>query len=92
MQKLITYMNGELVDALEKHQNGAHTFQYDKNWITNAVINYFDNLLPDSPQVRDRIVARYNASSKQPFDILKEIGKYSVGAIALLPPELPYIK
>lgn len=67
-------MNGELVGTLEKHKNGAHTFQYDKNWITNAasrplslslklqlptitsdaVINFFDNLLPDSPQVRDR--------------------------------------
>ncbi len=105
-------MNGELVGTLEKHKNGAHTFQYDKSWISNAVarplslslklqlptitsdavINYFDNLLPDSPQVRDRIVARYKASSKQPFDLLKEIGKDSVGAIALLPPELPYIK
>ncbi|MGF1749825.1 type II toxin-antitoxin system HipA family toxin [Vibrio cionasavignyae] len=112
MQKLIAYMNGELVGTLEKHKNGAHTFQYDKNWLTNAVtrplslslklqlpaitsdavINYFDNLLPDSPQVRDRIVSRYKASSKQPFDLLKEIGKDSVGAIALLPPELPYKK
>ncbi|WP_261882657.1 type II toxin-antitoxin system HipA family toxin [Vibrio pelagius] len=112
MQKLIAYMNGELVGTLEKHKNGAHTFQYNKNWLTNAVtrplslslklqlpaitsdavINYFDNLLPDSPQVRDRIVARYKASSKQPFDLLKEIGKDSVGAIALLPPDRPYKK
>jgi len=112
MKKLVAYMNGELVGTLEKHKNGAHTFQYDKNWITNAmtrplslslklqlpaitadaVINYFDNLLPDSPQVRDRIVARYKASSKQPFDLLKEIGKDSVGAITLLPPEIPYKK
>ncbi|MEZ8196388.1 MULTISPECIES: type II toxin-antitoxin system HipA family toxin [Vibrio] len=112
MQKLIAYMNGELVGTLEKQKNGAHTFQYDKNWVTSAmtrplslslklqlpaitsdaVINYFDNLLPDSPQVRDRIVARYKASSKQPFDLLKEVGKDSVGAIALLAPELPYIK
>ncbi|PML13644.1 type II toxin-antitoxin system HipA family toxin [Vibrio breoganii] len=112
MQTLIAYMNGELVGILEKHKNGAHTFQYDKSWITNthtrplslslklqippitsdAVINYFDNLLPDSSHVRDRIVARYKASSKQPFDLLKEIGKDSVGAIALLPPEQPYVK
>ncbi|WP_112478612.1 type II toxin-antitoxin system HipA family toxin [Vibrio variabilis] len=112
MQKLIAYMNGELVGTLEKHNNGAHTFQYDKSWLTNAVtrplslslrlqlpvitsdavINYFDNLLPDSPQVRDRIVARYKTSSKQPFDLLKEIGKDSVGAIALLPPDRPYKK
>lgn len=112
MQKLIAYMNGELVGILEKHKNGAHTFQYDKSWLTNthtrplslslklqippitsdAVINYFDNLLPDSSHVRDRIVARYKASSKQPFDLLKEIGKDSVGAIVLLPPERAYRK
>ncbi|MFC1235955.1 type II toxin-antitoxin system HipA family toxin [Vibrio sp. F74] len=112
MQKLIAYMNGELVGALEKRKNGAHIFQYDKSWVNNAkarpislslklqlppitsdaVINYFDNLLPDSPQVRDRIVSRYKASSKQPFDLLKEVGKDSVGAIALLPPDLPYKK
>ncbi|WP_193002745.1 HipA domain-containing protein, partial [Vibrio litoralis] len=112
MQKLIAYMNGELVGTLEKHKNGAHSFQYDKNWVANAmtrplslslklqlppitsdaVINYFDNLLPDSPQVRDRIVARYQTSSKQPFDLLKEVGKDSVGAITLLPPEYPFKK
>ncbi len=51
-----------------------------------AVINYFDNLLPDSPLVRDRIVARYHAQSRQPFDLLSEVGKDSVGALMLLPP------
>ena len=51
---------------------------------TNSVINYFDNLLPDLPEVRDRIVARYQAKSRQTFDLLKEVGKDSVGAISLL--------
>lgn len=37
MQKLIAYMNGELVGTLEKQKNGAHTFQYDKNWVTSAM-------------------------------------------------------
>lgn len=59
---------------------------------SDAVINYFDNLLPDNPKVRDRIVARYNAASKQPFDLLKEVGKDSVGAITLLSPEQEYTK
>ena len=35
---------------------------------SDAVINYFDNLLPDSPKVRERIVTRYRVASKQPFD------------------------
>ena len=37
------------------------------NITADAVYHYFDNLLPDSPQVRDRIVRRYQARSKQPF-------------------------
>ncbi|WCE31883.1 type II toxin-antitoxin system HipA family toxin [Vibrio sp. SCSIO 43137] len=110
MQELIAYMNGELVGRLKKQSNGAHSFQYDSDWITNskarplslslklqlprinsdAVINYFDNLLPDAPKVRERIVTRYKASSIQPFDLLKEVGKDSVGAITLLPPDKPY--
>jgi serine/threonine-protein kinase HipA len=39
---------------------------------SDAVFNYFDNLLPDNPRVRDRIVKRYHAASKQPFDLLAE--------------------
>lgn len=53
---------------------------------SDAVFNYFDNLLPDSSWVRDRIVKRYGVRSKQPFDLLKEIGRDSVGAVTLLPP------
>lgn len=52
---------------------------------SDAVINYFDNLLPDSPQVRDRILKRYHTRSGQPFDLLVEVGRDSVGAVTLLP-------
>ena len=43
------------------------------NITSDAVFNFFDNLLPDSPIVRDRIVKRYHAKSRQPFDLLSEI-------------------
>lgn len=55
------------------------------NITSDAVFNFFDNLLPDSPVVRDRIVKRYHARSKQPFDLLAEVGRDSVGAVTLLP-------
>lgn len=55
------------------------------NITSDAVFNFFDNLLPDSPIVRDRIVKRYHAKSRQPFDLLSEIGRDSVGAVTLLP-------
>ncbi|WEF26075.1 type II toxin-antitoxin system HipA family toxin [Klebsiella aerogenes] len=55
------------------------------NITSDAVFNYFDNLLPDSVKVRERIVKRYQARSKQPFDLLAEVGRDSVGAVTLLP-------
>ncbi|MGB5445509.1 MAG: type II toxin-antitoxin system HipA family toxin [Psychromonas sp.] len=51
----------------------------------DVVYNYFDNLLPDNSEIRQRIVARYQASSTQPFDLLSMIGRDCVGAVQLLP-------
>lgn len=62
------------------------------NITSDAVFNFFDNLLPDSPIVRDRIVKRYHAKSRQPFDLLSEIGRDSVGAVTLLPEKLDNVK
>ncbi|MEJ6079900.1 type II toxin-antitoxin system HipA family toxin [Vibrio sp. 1-Bac 57] len=56
----------------------------------DVVYNYFDNLLPDNSEVRQRIVARYQANSSLPFDLLTMIGRDCVGALQLLPKgELP---
>ncbi|MGO8693876.1 MAG: type II toxin-antitoxin system HipA family toxin [Rectinemataceae bacterium] len=46
---------------------------------------YFDNLLPDSTEIRQRIRSRYNASSLSAFDLLSEVGRDCVGALQLLP-------
>ena len=51
----------------------------------NEVYNFFDNLLPDNPEVRRRIVARHHADSTQPFDLLAKVGQDSVGALQLVP-------
>ncbi|HAZ4263684.1 TPA: hypothetical protein J1489_003578 [Escherichia coli] len=59
-----------------------------RNITSDAVFNFFDNLLPDSPIVRDRIVKRYHAKSRQPFDLLSEIGRDSVGAVTLIPEDV----
>ena len=56
---------------------------------SHAVINFFDNLLPDSPLIRDRIMARYQIKSRQPCDLLQEVGRDCAGAIMLLPPGMP---
>ena len=54
--------------------------------ITSDVVGYyFDNLLPDSQGIRDRIQARFDTRSGSTFDLLEAIGRDCVGAVQLLP-------
>ncbi|WP_219952226.1 type II toxin-antitoxin system HipA family toxin [Dickeya zeae] len=55
----------------------------------DEVYNFFDNLLPDNPDIRRRIVARHHADSTQPFDLLAKVGRDSVGALQLIPASTP---
>jgi serine/threonine-protein kinase HipA len=52
-----------------------------------AVAHYFDNLLPDSNDIRRRLRPRFHARSTEPFDLLTAIGRDCVGAVQLLPPD-----
>ena len=51
-----------------------------------AVVNYFDNLLPDSEPIRRRLQTRFHTESQDTFDLLAAIGRDCVGAVQLLPP------
>ena len=46
---------------------------------------YFDNLLPDSQDIRARAANRFHARSTDPFDLLAQIGRDCVGALQVLP-------
>jgi serine/threonine-protein kinase HipA len=50
----------------------------------DAVKNYFDNLLPDSERIRQRLGKRFNVKANT-FDLLQAIGRDCVGAVQLLP-------
>ena len=50
-----------------------------------VVTQFFDNLLPDSRGIRDRLRQRFEANSTGAFDLLREIGRDCIGAIQLLP-------
>lgn len=50
-----------------------------------AVEAYFENLLPDSKDIRDRVASRYKAASTDAFDLLEQVGRDCVGALQLLP-------
>jgi serine/threonine-protein kinase HipA len=52
---------------------------------SDAVSYYFDNLLPDTQGIRDRIRTRFNTRSASTFDLLEAIGRDCVGAVQLLP-------
>lgn len=49
------------------------------------VENYFDNLLPDSQSIRNRIQRRFGATSNNGFDLLWHVGRDCVGALQLTP-------
>jgi serine/threonine-protein kinase HipA len=55
----------------------------------DPVYNFFDNLLPDSRAMRERIQSRFRIASSQPFDLLAAIGGDCVGAIQLYPTQQP---
>jgi len=49
------------------------------------VTDYFDNLLPDSVDIRKRIQSRFKTQSTEAFNLLEAIGRDCVGAVQLLP-------
>jgi len=54
--------------------------------IRGPLVDYFfDNLLPDNPDIRNRIRDRFQIQSTRAFDLLEEIGRDCAGAVQLLP-------
>lgn len=60
-------------------------FGVDASPVKGAVVaNYFDNLLPDSAEIRKRLAGRFR-TAEDSFDLLQAIGRDCVGAVQLLP-------
>lgn len=55
----------------------------------DVVERYFDNLLPDSRNIRNRIAHRYGVNAHRAFELLEAIGRDCVGAVQLLPTGSP---
>lgn len=64
----------------------------DKIYQGDRIYHFFDNLLPDNPQIRARIQAQFRASTDQPFDLLAHIGRDCVGAVQMVAGEPPEFK
>ena len=59
----------------------------DAPYVGPRVEAFFDNLLPDSIDIRRRVQSRFETPSSSPFDLLAAIGRDCAGAIQLLPAE-----
>ncbi len=46
---------------------------------------YFENLLPDSKEIRERVARRYQVGSTDAYTLLREIGRDCVGALQIVP-------
>ncbi|MEX2495177.1 MAG: type II toxin-antitoxin system HipA family toxin [Woeseia sp.] len=57
----------------------------EDRYIGDPVIAVFDNLLPDSEDVRRRVAARSDADGIDPYSLLAAIGRDCVGALQFLP-------
>ncbi|MBB71782.1 MAG: serine/threonine protein kinase [Legionellales bacterium] len=60
----------------------------EKTCKSEAVYNYFNNLLPDNDIIRKRIQARFQLQTDKCFDLLSSIGRDCIGALQLLPEPL----
>lgn len=61
----------------------------ERKFSGELVENFFDNLLPDSQSIRNRLQARFGASANKSFDLLWHVGRDCVGALQLTPEEAP---
>ncbi|HUF71889.1 MAG TPA: type II toxin-antitoxin system HipA family toxin [Gammaproteobacteria bacterium] len=57
----------------------------EDRYVGDPVIAVFDNLLPDSKDVRDRVAERAHADGADAYNLLAAIGRDCVGALQFLP-------
>lgn len=80
-----SYARGWLSDPQSRALSLSLPMTSDAEITSDAVGYYFDNLLPDTQGIRDRIQTRFSTRSASTFDLLEAIGRDCVGAVQLLP-------
>jgi serine/threonine-protein kinase HipA len=80
-----SYDKGWISDPQSRALSLSLPMTSDAAITSNAVGYYFDNLLPDSQGIRERIQTRFKTRSANTFDLLEAIGRDCVGAVQLLP-------
>lgn len=80
-----TYDKGWSMDSQSRALSLSLPMTADGEITSPAVRNYFDNLLPDNQNIRNRLQTRFDTKSADTFDLLQAIGRDCVGAVQLLP-------
>jgi serine/threonine-protein kinase HipA len=80
-----TYDKGWVSDPQGRALSLSLPMTSDGEITSDAVEYYFDNLLPDSQAIRDRLQTRFKTRSAGTFDLLEAIGRDCAGAVQLLP-------
>lgn len=57
----------------------------EDRYIGDPVVAVFDNLLPDSVEIRRRVAARFDAGGTDAYSLLAAIGRDCIGALQFLP-------
>jgi len=82
----LQYANGWVEHEAGRPLSRSLPFRPGNQVYNGAVVDaYFENLLPDSKEIRDRVARRYKTASTGAFDLLSEIGRDCVGALQMAP-------
>lgn len=85
-QSILRYDDAWLDDERARPLSLSMPFRPGNAPYSGAVVtSYFDNLLPDSADIRRRLAQRFHTEGTEPHQLLAAIGKDCVGAIQLLP-------
>lgn len=84
------YVDSWLDSASTRPLSLSMPLSLDNTVYRNDVVEpFFDNLLPDNLQIKQRLQSRVKALSTAAFDLLTEFGMDCVGAVQLVDAELP---
>jgi len=83
----LTYESGWIESPRGRPLSLSLPFTADRTIAGDKVAHFFENLLPDSRAIRQRVGRRLGMDGDDSFELLTAIGRDCVGAVQLLPPD-----
>lgn len=83
----LTYLPSWLDDERARPLSLSLPLRASAPYRGDVVLNFFDNLLPDSDAIRRRMALHFRTGGTAPYELLAAVGRDCVGAVQLLPPD-----